>query len=359
MYIYFLGGINLGNIRELKKLIALSGHNWICIVMGLSAILRTVRDLACLISISYAMDQLLIGGNTTFAFLLVVIFEISGAPILAFDAYICQKYRLEKEKSIISLLADKLQSVNLTWIENENSADLLSTCTADLQKFLNWLTDVFPNFIRTVSYLIGGLIYALTQDVVLTLCVFPIVIKVVPILASATKPLRKMSDAGRTAAGSALEKAQEILVNPEFVKAYTLELVMKNRVSEALVTRYKAECKSGITLSFAKGLGKLMSVVPSIIAAGVGFLFLENGAITVGFLFGFVQMASQRFGFVIPQIGDILALTTQAASSAIRINAIISAETEEEKLVCSPDKNCEYTWNLTIFLLSICPDNRF
>lgn len=328
------------------KLIRKGEHNWLCAMMCFTAVLRTVRDLACLIAISYAMDQLLNSGAITSAMLLVIMCELTGTPILAFDAYVCQRYRVEKEKLILSALAEKSSQAELSWLESEKTSDLLSTCTADVQKYLNWLTDVFPNFIRTVAYLIGGLWYSFSQSVALTLCVFPIVAIVVPILASATKPLRGMADTERRAAGKSLGRIQEILMDPEFVKSYTLEQVMQDRVNDALHVRYCSECRSGTVQSFVKGLGKLMSCIPSIIAAGVGFLFLLKGSITVGFLFGFVQMAAQRFGFVIPQIGDILASTSQAMASAKRIQHFLDAPAEREMHGSLPEVQSAFAWEL-------------
>lgn len=317
-------------IRNIIKTTAYAGHRPLMLGMLFLSFLRTVRDLVCLIAISYATDQILSGGDVVRALLTVTIFELTGTPIMALDAYICQRYRAETENSLMKQLLRKFGDMPLTQLEHCNSAELVSSATTDLQKYLVWLSDTCPNAFRTITYLIAGLCYALSKSVSMTLLVFPVVIAVIPMLLRLSKPLEKAAAGQRLAAAQSLKKSQEALKNPEFIKAYSLEETVDFRVGEELAARCGLEIKAGKALAGMKGISKLTSYLPSMLAAGFGFIFLFQGKISIGFLFGFVQMTAQRFGFVIPQISDIMAATMQASASASRLNAVLDMPKERE-----------------------------
>ena len=295
----------------------------------LTSLLRSARDLACMITIAAVADIALAGGEMTGALIAVIVAELGGIPILAMDAYCCESYRVESERIMTLGLAERIKGAQIAWLDEKQVGDLISTATADVEKVTQWQFSVLPNVVRTLAYLAGGLWYCLTQSAAMTACVFPVAFLAVPLINRVSAPLKKNSDIQRREAANSLSQMQEILTDPELVKGYHLEEEMDRRLAVSLRGRRAAEEKAAGMLAQTKMFGKLGSYVPMLFTAVLGVFFYLRGQITVGFLFSFVQMVSSRFGYVIPQISDMIAQSYQTGASAQRILEILDAPQEE------------------------------
>jgi ABC-type multidrug transport system fused ATPase/permease subunit len=173
-------------------------------------------------------------------------------------------------------------------------------------------------------------IYGMSQSVALTVIVYPVLFIIAHILTRYSHALSDISRKEREAASKFLVKIQETLMNPELVKAFSIEKVMNERANEALNMRAEVEKKATTTLAITNGVAVLGSFVPGFIAAAVGVLFLAKGWITVGFLVSFVQIAITRIGGILNMAADFLTSTRRAEASAARVSDMSSLTYERK-----------------------------
>lgn len=316
--------------RSIPALLGVIGEGRLLAAICLTSVMRTVRDLACLITISEFINILLSGrGSLTAALAWVVIAEFGGMPILALDNYFIEKYTAKSERTLMKELMSSLRSASYKWLDSQQLADIVSTATSDIERFLFWQRILLPNAIRNIVYMIGGLGYAFSRSWSMSLCILPVVIIIVPVINRFARPLNENAKRQRTAASRSLSRIQDVLFDPEFVKSYHLEESMDRRIGDAFEEQAAVEYQAVPQIAAIKALGRLSGYLPAVISTIVGAVFLINGRIEVGFLFGFVQMASQRFGFFIPQISDIISQTQAVSASSGRIMKVLLCEKEE------------------------------
>jgi len=279
----------------------------------------TVRNVLTTVSMSYATDQVLEGGRVVTAVLFMLVTMFGGAPFIAMRSYFSDQYYLKARERLQLGIGRRIAGLPLGWVESHKKGDVQSTYTGDMEELCGWLCWGFPEMVRFGSYLIGALIFALSQSVMLTVWVFPVIIIIVPLLTKLAQPIQKLSDEKRKAAADAIVDMQEILADPEYLKAYHLEDTMGNRIERALVEKRRAEQKAGIFNGLVQALGTFGSYLPGFVAAAAGVYFMSKGEISAGFLIGFVQIAVQNLGKTLPDISAFVAENNKAGASAKRV----------------------------------------
>lgn len=316
--------------RALWAMLRYVGNGKLIAAMMAGSVLQNARDLACIVALAYATDQVLLGGNIGLAVLLMLITMFCGAPTCALRKYLGATYHLKSQKKLQRGMAQRIEGLPLGWVESHKSGEILSTYTADMELICGWMSGTFPAEVHFVTYMIGALAYSLSQSVLLTIAVFPVIILIVPFLTKLAKPLQKTSDVQRTAAADSIADMQEVLADPAYLKAYCLENAMEQRIETALETKKRAEQKGGFYFGMVQALGILGSYLPGFVAAAVGVLFLRKGMITAGFLVGFVQMVVQRFGQTLPQVGEFATANNKAGASAKRVMKLLHLPQERK-----------------------------
>lgn len=265
------------------------------------------------------------GGDFKIALFWMAAAMFSGSPIYALHQYCYEQYRVKLRAGLTQKLYGKLETASLEWMEEQESGKVLSVCTTDLEQVVRWAAISVPELIRVSTYTLAVVGYCFSQSAALTVCVVPVIILIVPFISLISKPLEQLADRQRGEAAASLQKTQEFLGNPEFVKAYGLEAAMERRVGEALDRRRRLEERSAGVLGLIEALAYLASYLPGFIAAGVGIYFLVQGSLSAGFLLGFVQISTRRFGELVPKLGGIVSNTRQAAASGKLLTKILDA----------------------------------
>ncbi len=320
----------IGVYRTLQSVLQYVNEWRIIAAIIAMSILRNARDLGCVITIAYATDQVLQGGDVRIAVILMVIIMFSGAPLVALDNYLCAKYYLESQKKIQYGMSRRITELSYKWIETHKMGDVLSTYTADMELVCDWMSHTFPHMIRFVTYIVGALAYSISQSFLLTATVFPVIILIMPIMMELAKPLQKIFNMQREAVADSVANMQEVLFEPEFLKAYCMEKTMGERIDKAIKAKKSAEQESALFLGLIQVLGVLGSYLPGFVAAAGGVFFLWKNMITVGFLIGFVQMVVQRFGQMLPQVGEFATSSNKASASVGRIMELLNQPQERQ-----------------------------
>lgn len=325
------------DLTEIKKkgatfqMLALLGSYPQLICMFGAGVLCTLRDLACAVTLAYATDVLLgREGDIFLAILWMALAMFGGAFTSALCSYCTEQYTAFAHKKIMNDIYTRLPRLSLSWLSEQESGKLLSTCSEDVEKLLRWATRVPPNIFRQAVYLAGAVGYALSQHVTLTVIIFPVVILMMPVLDFISRPLKRVSEGQRKQAAASVSQMQEFLADPEFVKSYSLEELLEERMEDALERRKKLEQQAGIYQQILDGVSIIGSYLPGFLAAGAGVFFIIRGELTAGFLVSFVQMVVQRFSFTIPSMARMFSATRESIPSANRLLSFLNAPLERE-----------------------------
>lgn len=319
---------NSGTYKILWTILKYVG-NWKTMAMLILAVLcGTVRNVLTTVSISYATDQVLEGGKIGLAVVFMIITMFAGAPFNAVKSYFSDKYYLVAREKLQLGIGKRIAGLPLSWVESHKKGDVISTYTSDMEEICGWLCWGMPEMVRLSCYLVGVLIFSMSNSVLLTVCVFPVIIIIVPLLTKLAAPIQKLSDDKRKAAADAIVDMQEILADPEYLKAYRLERSMGKHIGKALEGKRVAEQKSGIYSGLVQAFGTFGSYLPGFVAAAAGVYFMSKGEITAGFLVGFIQIAVLNLGEVLPQISGFVSDNNKAGASAKRVMELLQLEQE-------------------------------
>lgn len=319
---------NRGTYKTLWTVLKYVG-NWRTMAALIVAVLCcTIRNIFTTIAISFATDQVLEGGRVWLAVIFMIITMFGGAPFVAMKSYFSDKYYLIAREKLQLGISKRIAGVPLSWVETHKKGDILSTYTSDMEEICGWLCWGMPQMVFFCSYLVWALIFCLSQSVMLTVCVFPVIITIVPLFTKLAKPIQELSDNKRKLAAEAIADMQEILADPEYLKAYSLEQPMGNRIETALEGKRISEKKSGFYNGLVQAFGTFGSYLPGFVAAAAGVYFMSKGDITPGFLVGFIQIAVQNLGNALPEISGFVTDNNKAGASAKRILELLELEQE-------------------------------
>lgn len=298
--------------------------------LGVCSLLRTARDIGCAVTLAMVTNAVMMGGRVWYCILLAMTAMFANIPINMGYNYLSERYTAHVRDEAMRAMGEKLPKLPASWLDAKRTGELISTCTTDIDLFLKWIRFGGLGLLQQGAYYIAAIVYALSQNVSLTVLAFPVVVVLVPLFARVARPLQDMMAAQRKQASNAMSQTQEVLADLEQLKAYSLEEVMEQRVELALTEQMEAQQKSGIYQGISQSIGNLSSYLPGFVAAAAGVVFLMRGEVTVGFLVSFVQMAVQRFSELIPGMAQVAALTRQAEAAAARVNLFLEAPSERE-----------------------------
>lgn len=339
-------------IKKIKR------YRYILLLLLISAV-TAVRDLACSITMAVVTNAVIYGGDVIGSILWVTIAVIFRVPLKGLETYLKKSYKIHGQYKLSKEIAKRIASLHIKYVDNKGTVNILAGYTSDLDKLLSWFTDVFPAIIRIIVYIIGAFVYGLTQSVQLTLGAMPVIIVVTPLITKISKSVQRISDAEHQATSNILAQMQEVILNedlldkvlldPELIKECSLE-DKKNSMKDSLMQRLEkflqqyqdTEQKSAIYAALVPIFGLAASFLPGLLTAVFGAGFLFYGEITVGFLIAFAWMAMSRLGYVLPQIGDFMQKTREAASAATRISELFHWECERQdgKITIPENSNC-------------------
>lgn len=292
--------------------------------LGLTAVLSTAKDLGGVFALSYATDQIIYNkGNALQGLLIMIVVMFLGVGIATWEQKIHATFLVKCRRILYTKFLESLLTADISPETVGEHKEWNNIYSGDVPRILQWFDRTYTGMIKLTAYLLGALIYSLFQNVILTVIVIPIACALVPLISRISNKLSSHAKAERKAADEALKKLDEILDDPEYIKAYSIEDAIDEKMNDILKRRLKAEKKSnhlkGPTISISSTAGYL----PGVAAGVIGGYFLYRGWITVGFLIAFIQMVMGRFQYAFPQIGNFIAENKAMTIYAQRYNSFI------------------------------------
>lgn len=301
------------------------GENLRLIVMEF---LFAAKDLGSVFCLAYAADIITSGGHALPAFMLMGIIMLIGVAVSATETWCKEKLLVKLRKRLLDAYEEKLMTIKLEKMEDMDRGKLMNSFSGDISKICSWFQWTWPKIINLAFYLIGAIIYSVSRSPLLSLCVIPAVMVLVPILSKIVGNLGLSVEKERKSSDNIIKKISELFAGTELIKTFSLEDSMLRRVDEQLREKEKQDRSAAFYRVLGRSLSFLISYMPGILAGLVGGWFLLHGRISVGFLIAFIQMVMGRIAYAFPQFSDYISTTRETGIYLQRIFAFLDQADE-------------------------------
>lgn len=320
-------------IKTLKRLLGMCLGPWDMVILIVLELLNVAKDLAGVITLAYATDQIMSGGNGTAGIAWMALAMLVGVPIAAAERYQIEKIRIGARKRILTGFEKKLLSVQLEAVDRMDLGEILSQYNSDTEKILRWFDYTFPRTFNLLFYLAGALTYSFSQNWILTLTIAPAVAILTPLLMKIVSQFGIVVRKERKISDRIMKKLSELFFGAELIKSFSLEDSMEEQAKTNLTEKEEQDQKAEWYQGLTKAVSLLISYLPGILAGIAGGIFLQNGLITVGFLIAFIQMMMGRISYSFPQISEYITNAKESAIYGERIFAFLDLSDESPNLM--------------------------
>ena len=312
-------------VRSFLKRFFQPGENLRLIVMEF---LFAAKDLGSVFCLAYAADVITSGGHALPAFMLMGLVMLIGVAVSASETWCKEKLLVKLRKRLLDAYEEKLMTIKLEKMEDMDRGKLMNSFSGDISKICSWFQWTWPKIINLAFYLIGAIIYSVSRSPLLSLCVIPAVMVLVPILSKIVSKLGLSVEKERKSSDNIIKKISELFAGTELIKTFSLEDSMLRRVDEQLREKEKQDRSAAFYRVLGRSLSFLISYLPGILAGLVGGWFLLHGRISVGFLIAFIQMVMGRIAYAFPQFSDYISTTRETGIYLQRIFAFLDQADE-------------------------------
>ena len=312
-------------VKALLKKFFQTEENLLLIVMEF---LFAAKDLGSVFCLAYAADVITSGGRALPAFVLMGIVMLIGVAVSATETWCKEKLLVKLRKRLLDAYEEKLMTIKLEKAEEMDRGKLMNSFSGDISKICSWFQWTWPKIINLAFYLIGAIIYSVSRSPLLSLCVIPAVMVLVPILSKIVGKLGLSVEKERKSSDNIIKKISELFAGTELIKTFSLEDSMLRRVDEQLREKEKQDRSVAFYRVLGRSLSFLISYLPGILAGLVGGWFLLHGRISVGFLIAFIQMVMGRIAYAFPQFSDYISTTRETGIYLQRLFAFLDQADE-------------------------------
>lgn len=236
------------------------------------------------------------------------------------------------QKLVYRLRADvdkKLSSLPLSYYDRQQTGDILSRVTNDVDNISSTLQQTITQLISSLVTIIGVLLMMLLISPGLTL----ITVLVIPLSILATKTIAKTSQKFFVSQAASLGKLnghiEEMYSGHNVIKAFGQEgesiASFKEINKELYTSSYKAQFMSGII----RPIMNLINNIGYVLVSVVGGFFVVSGRISIGDIQAFIQYSTE-FTQPIVVSADIINNIQSTIASAERVFEILD-EAEEDQ----------------------------
>lgn len=280
-------------------------------------------------------------GGIDFNYIRNILFILAGIyGISALFSYI-QQYLMAgvTQKVVYALRRDvdkKLAKLPLSYYDSNQTGDILSRVTNDVDTISNTLQQSIAQLITAVVGLIGIIVMMFLISPTMTLITFI----TIPLSILATKAIASKSQeyfkAQSKNLGGLNGHIEEMYTGHKIVKAFGYEersIDRFNNINEELYTAsYKAQFISGIIMPIMSFINNIGYIFVSV----VGGIFVISGRISIGGIQAFIQY-SRQFSQPIIQTAEIANVIQSTIASAERVFQVLD-EVEEVEDIENPIK---------------------
>lgn len=267
---------------------------------------------------------------------LIVVLLFQG--VVSYARIVLFSYVSEKGVSAVRMaLYNKLLSLPIPFFEKNQTGELISRITGDVDRLYNVFSVILAEFLRQIIIAVGSIImiaYTSWRLGIFMILTFPVVVIGAFFFG---KYIRKLSKERQKLLAETNTIMSESTTNVTTVKSYTNEWFESSRYSKAV---YKYV---DIAMSFARTRGVFASFIVTVVSGAIfliiykAALLLQSGDLTAGDLVAFVTYTA-IIGVSIAGLANFYTELVGAVGATERIREILRMEGELELSAYEPVK---------------------
>jgi ABC-type multidrug transport system fused ATPase/permease subunit len=217
----------------------------------------------------------------------------------------------------------------VSYLEQRHSGDLLSVLNADLAKLKALLGDNLKDFFYQTVRFVFALTYIISINWVLALVSTILTPAIFLLISRLTQPVSQRSEEMQDEIGQVNSLAQDSLSGAMVVKSFNLAGILDERFHQANLKALKKGLGVARYWAIVNGLNVGLTMLPFIIAMGLGGYLVIDKNMTFGGLFAFINLLN----FVVNPLAslpNVMASMGEAAGAAQRVFKLIDAPGERQ-----------------------------
>ncbi len=224
---------------------------------------------------------------------------------------------------------NKLQSLPISFFNQNKAGDLISRINNDTDKLNNFLSQSLVQFIGSVFIMTGAGIFLIFINWELgIIALFPALL--IFIFTSIVSPWVKKTNANNLKSiGGLSSEIQESIENFKVVVAFNRRDYFRTRFSDANERSYKTAVKAGIANNIFPPVYGLASNIAQVLVLAFGVYFISTGNFTLGLLVSFLSYTT-NFYTPLRQIAVVWANFQVAMAGWDRISDILALDSDLE-----------------------------
>jgi len=226
-------------------------------------------------------------------------------------------------------LAEHSTRLPVSYLEQRHSGDMLSVLNADMAKLKTLLSDNLRDFFFQTVRFVFALAYIISINWVLALVSTILTPAIFMLISRLTQPVSQRSEEMQDEIGQVNGLAQDSLSGAMVVKSFNLAGILGERFHLANLKALKKGLGVARYWALINGLSVGLTMLPFIIAMGLGGYLVIDKNMTFGGLFAFINLLN----FVVNPLGSlpgIIASIGEASGAAQRVFALLDAPGERQ-----------------------------
>jgi len=243
-----------------------------------------------------------------------------------FTGYLGQKI----SSNTLREVHDKFLHLPPSWFKNQDSGELLSRTTNDIQEVRYFLSTHLPDFVKNPLIIIVGLTALFIKNWIFTLELLSVGFLIILATQLIGSRIRTTATKVRESLGSITSSLQRSLFSIDIIKIFTREKFHRKKFNQEL-NNYLDHSKKEIALSsIIRPINELLSSLATIAIIGTGIWLISKGQMKSSELVGFILYLAV-LSSPLNALSYITVQYKKATASASRINEILTAQNENNR----------------------------
>jgi ABC-type multidrug transport system fused ATPase/permease subunit len=217
----------------------------------------------------------------------------------------------------------------VSYLDQRHSGDMLSVLNADLAKLKALLGDNLKDFFFLTVRFVFALTYIISINWLLALVSTILTPAIFLLISRLTQPVSQRSEEMQDEIGQVNSLAQDSLAGAMVVKSFNLAGILDARFHQANLKALKKGLGIARYWAIVNGLNVGLTMLPFIIAMGLGGYLVIDKHMTFGGLFAFINLLN----FVVNPLAslpNVMASMGEAAGAAQRVFKLIDSPGERQ-----------------------------
>jgi len=219
----------------------------------------------------------------------------------------------------------KIQSLPISFFNQNKSGDLISRLNSDTEKINDFLSQSFLRFIATFASIVGiGIFIFFINWQMALVTLFPTIL--IFISTRLISPwVQRVNKEKLEAAGQLSAEVQESLTNFKAIIAFNRQEYFKQKFVEVNEINYQKSVLAEVASGVFNPLYNFVGNIAQVMVLGFGIYLISKGQLTVGLLIGFVSY-TQKFYEPLRILGTIWGTLQSATAAWVRVREILGLE---------------------------------